>query len=59
MTAMDIMQDDLAYLLSKHRVILSTVGIVPNIYRLREVSEVSLAVSLHAADNALRDRLVP
>jgi len=58
-TAMGIMQDDLAYMLSKHRVTLSTAGIVPNIYRLREVSEVSLAVSLHAADNALRDQLVP
>jgi len=58
-TATGIMQDDLAYMLSRHRVTLSTAGIVPNIYRLREVSEVSLAVSLHAADNALRDQLVP
>ncbi len=58
-TAMGIMQDDLAYMLSKHRITLSTSGLVPNIYRLRKVSEVALAVSLHAADNALRDRLVP
>lgn len=58
-TAMGIMQDDLAYMLSKYRVTLSTSGIVPNIYRLREVSDVSLAVSLHAPDNELRDRLVP
>jgi 23S rRNA (adenine2503-C2)-methyltransferase len=57
--AMGIMQDDLAYMLSKFRVTLSTSGIVPNIYRLREVSDVSLAVSLHAPDNALRDQLVP
>ncbi len=57
--AMAIMQDDLAYMLSKYRVTLSTSGIVPNIYRLREVSNVSLAVSLHAPDNELRDRLVP
>ncbi len=57
--AMAIMQDDLAYMLSKFRVTLSTSGIVPNIYRLREVSDVSLAVSLHAPDNALRDELVP
>ena len=57
--AMDIIQDDLAYMLSKYRVTLSTSGIVPNIYRLREVSDVSLAVSLHAPDNALRDQLVP
>lgn len=58
-SAMGIMQDDLAYMLSKYRVTLSTSGIVPNIYRLREVSDVSLAVSLHAPDNALRDQLVP
>jgi 23S rRNA (adenine2503-C2)-methyltransferase len=58
-TAMGIVQDDLAYMLSKYRVTLSTSGIVPNIHRLREVSDVSLAVSLHAPDNALRDRLVP
>jgi len=58
-SAMGIMQDDLAYMVSKYRVTLSTSGIVPNIYRLREVSDVSLAVSLHAPDNALRDQLVP
>jgi 23S rRNA (adenine2503-C2)-methyltransferase len=57
--AMAVMQDDLAYMLSKFRVTLSTSGIVPNIYRLREVSDVSLAVSLHAPDNDLRDQLVP
>lgn len=58
-SAMEIMQEDLAYMLSKYRVTLSTAGLVPNIYRLREVSDVSLAVSLHAPDNALRDELVP
>lgn len=58
-SAMDIMQDDLAYMLSKYRVTISTSGIVPNLYRLREVSDVSLAVSLHAPDNELRDELVP
>ncbi|HYN76377.1 MAG TPA: 23S rRNA (adenine(2503)-C(2))-methyltransferase RlmN [Lamprocystis sp. (in: g-proteobacteria)] len=58
-TAMAVMQDDLAYNLSKFRVTLSTSGVVPNIYRLRELSDVSLAVSLHAPNNALRDQLVP
>lgn len=57
--AMTIMQDDLAYMLSKYRVTISTSGIVPALRRLRELSDVSLAVSLHAPDNALRDRLVP
>jgi 23S rRNA (adenine2503-C2)-methyltransferase len=57
--ATEVMQHDLAYMLSKYRVTLSTSGIVPNIQRLAEVSNVSLAVSLHAPDNALRDQLVP
>jgi 23S rRNA (adenine2503-C2)-methyltransferase len=57
--SMDLMQEDLAYMIAKSRVTLSTSGIVPALRRLREVSDVSLAVSLHAPDNALRDRLVP
>lgn len=57
--ATEVIQDDLAYMVSKFRLTLSTSGIVPNIYRLREVSDISLAVSLHAPDNALRDQLVP
>ncbi len=57
--ALEIMQDDLAYMLAKHRVTVSTSGVVPNIYRLREVSNVSLAVSLHAPTDALRDELMP
>ena len=57
--AMDLMQEDLAYMISKSRVTISTSGIVPALRRLREVSDVSLAVSLHAPDNALRDQLVP
>lgn len=57
--AMDILQDDLAYMLAKQRVTLSTSGIVPGIERLREVSDVALAVSLHAPNDALRDELVP
>ncbi len=58
-TAMGLMQEDLAYGLSKYRVTLSTAGIVPALRRLREVSDVSLAVSLHAPNDALRDELVP
>ncbi|MBK1649661.1 23S rRNA (adenine(2503)-C(2))-methyltransferase RlmN [Rhabdochromatium marinum] len=57
--AMAVMQHDLAYMLAKTRVTLSTAGLVPGIYRLKEISEVSLAVSLHAPDNALRNELVP
>jgi 23S rRNA (adenine2503-C2)-methyltransferase len=53
------MLDDHAYGLSKRRVTLSTAGLVPMIDRLREVLPVSLAVSLHATNDALRDELVP
>tara|TARA_B100001540_G_scaffold263052_1_gene242677 strand:+ start:257 stop:1417 length:1161 start_codon:yes stop_codon:yes gene_type:complete len=58
-TAMDLMLEDLAYGLSKRRVTLSTSGVVPALDRLAGVSEVSLAVSLHAPNDALRDQLVP
>lgn len=57
--AMELMQEDLAYMISKVRVTISTSGIVPALRRLAAVSDVSLAVSLHAPDNALRDQLVP
>jgi 23S rRNA (adenine2503-C2)-methyltransferase len=57
--AMDLMLEDLAYGLSKRRVTLSTSGVVPALDRLSEVSEVSLAVSLHAPNDALRNQLVP
>jgi len=57
--AMSIMMDDFAYGLSKRRITLSTAGVVPALERLREVMDVSLALSLHAPNNALRDVLVP
>ena len=57
--AMNIMTDDFAYGLSKRRVTLSTAGMVPMFDRLREVCHVSLAVSLHAPNDALRNELVP
>ncbi len=58
-TALRVLLDDNAYGLSWRRVTLSTAGWVPMIERLRETCRVSLAVSLHAPDDALRDRLVP
>jgi 23S rRNA (adenine2503-C2)-methyltransferase len=57
--AMNLMMDDNAYGLSKRRVTLSTAGVVPALYRLKQVSDVSLAVSLHAPNDELRDQLVP
>lgn len=57
--AMRIMLDDFGYGLSRRRVTLSTAGVVPMLARLREECPVSLAVSLHAPNDELRDELVP
>ncbi len=57
--AMDIMLEDFAYGLARKRVTLSTAGVVPGIDRLSERCPVSLAVSLHAPDDVLRNELVP
>ena len=58
-SALRLMLDDHAYGLSRRRVTVSTSGIVPAIDRLREECPVALAVSLHAPNDALRDRIVP
>jgi 23S rRNA (adenine2503-C2)-methyltransferase len=57
--ALEILLDDFGFDLSRRRVTLSTSGLVPQIYKLAEVSNVALAVSLHAPDDALRNELVP
>ena len=57
--AMQLMRDDLAFGLSKRRITLSTSGIVPELDRLKTECDVSLAVSLHATNDALRNELVP
>ncbi|WP_305906625.1 23S rRNA (adenine(2503)-C(2))-methyltransferase RlmN [Methylomarinum sp. Ch1-1] len=57
--AMNLMMDDFCYGLSKRRVTVSTSGVVPAMRRLNEVCDVSMAVSLHAATDKLRDVLVP
>ncbi len=57
--AMSVMRDDLGYGLANKRVTLSTAGLVPMIDRLAAESDVSLAVSLHAPFDELRNELVP
>ena len=57
--ALRILLDDFGFDLSRRRVTLSTSGLVPQIYRLAEETNVALAVSLHAPDDALRNELVP
>jgi 23S rRNA (adenine2503-C2)-methyltransferase len=57
--AMNIMMDDLGYGISKRKVTLSTSGVAPMIDKLGEVIDVSLALSLHAPNDPLRNQLVP
>ena len=57
--ALRLMIDDNAYGLSRRRVTVSTAGVVPGMDRLRDECPVALAVSLHAPNDELRDRLVP
>jgi 23S rRNA (adenine2503-C2)-methyltransferase len=56
---LDLLLSDHAYGLSRRKVTISTSGLVPNIERLGDDCNVSLAVSLHASNDELRDRLVP
>ena len=57
--AVRLMMDDFAYGLSKRRVTVSTAGVVPAIDRIGDMLDMRLAVSLHAADDDLRNSLVP
>ncbi|NQY51157.1 MAG: 23S rRNA (adenine(2503)-C(2))-methyltransferase RlmN [Piscirickettsiaceae bacterium] len=58
-TAMNVMRDNLAYGISWRRLTLSTSGMVPMIDRLSKDCHVSLAISLHAANDELRSKIVP
>jgi 23S rRNA (adenine2503-C2)-methyltransferase len=57
--ALRVMLDDHGYGLSRRRVTVSTSGMVRMIDRLARDCPVALAVSLHAANDELRDNLVP
>lgn len=57
--AMSLMRNDLGFGFAAKRVTLSTAGMVPGIYRLRDTLDVALAVSLHAPVDDVRTELVP
>lgn len=57
--AIRLMQDDLAYGLSKKRVTLSTSGVVPALQQFTQETDVALAVSLHAPEDTLRSQIMP
>lgn len=58
-SACDLLLDDYAFGLSRRKVTISTSGVVPALLRMADTTPVSLAISLHAADDVLRDELVP
>jgi 23S rRNA (adenine2503-C2)-methyltransferase len=57
--SLHILMDSGGLNLSKRRITVSTSGLVPQIDKLGEIASVNLAISLHAAENQLRDELVP
>ena len=57
--ALHVFLDDNGYGLSRRRVTVSTSGLVRQMDKLAEDSPVALAVSLHAGNDALRDKLMP
>lgn len=57
--ALRLFLDDNAYGLSRRRVTVSTCGLVRQIDKLAASVPVALAVSLHAPDDALRDKIMP
>jgi 23S rRNA (adenine2503-C2)-methyltransferase len=57
--ALRIVMDGEGIAISKRRITLSTAGVVPLIRRCGEELNVNLAISLHATNDELRDRLVP
>ena len=57
--AMSLMRNDLGFGFAAKRVTLSTAGLIPGIYRLRDTIDVALAVSLHAPVDDVRTELVP
>ena len=59
MEALSIMMEDCAYGLSKRKVTISTSGVVPAIDKLKDYTNASLAVSLHAPNDELRSQIMP
>jgi 23S rRNA (adenine2503-C2)-methyltransferase len=60
MSAIERLNHPQGFSLGARRFTISTVGLVPAIRRFtRERHQVNLAISLHAADNDLRDHLLP
>ena len=60
MKSIDILTDPNGYNFGARRITISTVGLVPMIEKFTgEHSQINLAISLHAAENGLRDSMLP
>lgn len=59
MESVNLMMEDCAYGLSKRKVTVSTSGVVPAIERMKDYTEASLAISLHAPNDELRSKIMP
>jgi len=57
--AIDIISDNEGIAISRRRITVSTSGVVPELTPLGARTQAMLAISLHAANDALRDELVP
>jgi len=57
--AIDIIADNEGIAISRRRITVSTSGVVPMLKELGEKTQAMLAISLHATNDALREKLVP
>jgi 23S rRNA (adenine2503-C2)-methyltransferase len=57
--AIDIIADNEGIAISRRRITVSTSGVVPNLAELGERTQAMLAISLHATNDELREKLVP
>ena len=59
LTALNILMDEQGLEFTERRVTISTCGLAPRIADLGRDAKVNLAISLHAADDATRNQLMP
>ncbi len=57
--ALEILQDEKGLGFSDRKITISTCGITPKLMELAKISNVNLAISLHAIDEAMRTELMP
>ena len=57
--AIDIIADNEGIAISRRRITVSTSGVVPQLQALGEKTQAMLAISLHATNDELREKLVP